>query len=27
LAQACSDVVEWELNNGILDVTLDLLEE
>jgi len=27
LARACSDVVEWELNNGILDVTLDLLEE
>ena len=27
LAQACSDVFEWELNNGILDVTLDLLEE
>ena len=27
LTQACSDVVEWELNNGILDVTLDLLEE
>ena len=27
LNQACSDVVEWELNNGILDVTLDLLED
>ena len=27
LARACSDVVEWELNNGILDVTLELLEE
>jgi len=27
LSQACSDVVEWELNNGILDVTLDLLED
>ena len=27
LARACSDVVEWDLNNGILDVTLELLEE
>jgi HSP20 family molecular chaperone IbpA len=27
LAQPCSDVFEWDLNNGILDVTLDLLEE
>lgn len=27
LAQACSDVVEWDLNNGILDVTLELLED
>lgn len=27
LARACSDVVEWDMNNGILDVTLELLEE
>ena len=27
LARACSDVVEWDQNNGILDVTLELLDE
>ena len=27
LARACSDVVEWDMNNGILDVTLELIEE